>query len=212
MSSPVAALWQRSTVIGLPKPESGITPITPQESCTKLVEADLCQHRDKAIRRALGPHKMGAGTAADAQLALDCLRAVARHEDTAEMCSADTANAFGTLHRKRVLGPLSCCLIFASARHETGSVLWTREPSGWHQHVTRRGVPEESPLSAILFALAFGIVREGLREHQTPNLACADDLTVWEGKPCELSKMLKKLDNGSERSWTRDEAKQMRSL
>ena len=106
MSSPVAALWQRSTVIGLLKPESGITPITPQESCTKLVEADLCQHRDKAIRRALGPHKMGAGTAADAQLALDCLRAAARHEDTAEMCSADIANAFGTLHRKRVLGPL----------------------------------------------------------------------------------------------------------
>ena len=194
VSSPVAALWQRSTVIGLPKPRGGIRPITLQESCTKLVEAALCQHWDKAIRRALGPHQMGAGSAANAQLALECLRAVARHEDTAEMCSTDIANAFGTLHRERVLEALETDApfllpYFVSAWDEAGSVLWTRGPNGWHQHVTRRGVPQGSPLSAILFALAFGTaVREGLHEHQTPNLAYADDLTVWGTKPGELSK------------------------
>ena len=137
---------------------------------------------------------MGAGSAANAPLALECLRAVARHEDTAEMCSTDIANAFGTLHRERVPGALETDApfllpYFASAWDEAGSVLWTRGPNGWHQHVTRRGVPQGSPLSAILFSLAFGIaVREGLHEHQTPNLAYADDLTVWGEKPGELSK------------------------
>ena len=40
-----------------------------------------------------------------------------------------------------------------------------------------------------MFALVFGIaVREGQRDHQTPNLAYTDDLKVWEGKPVGLSK------------------------
>ena len=106
VSSPVAALWQRSIFIGVPKPKDGMRPITLQENCFKLVEAALSQHWDKVIRRVLGPHQMGAGSTANAQLALECLRAVARHKDTAEMCSTDIANAFGTLYRERVLGAL----------------------------------------------------------------------------------------------------------
>ena len=84
--------------------KANIRPIALHESCTKLVEASLCQHWDKAIRRALGRHQMGAESAADAQLALECLRTVARHEDTAEMCSTDIATLptpFGTLHQER---------------------------------------------------------------------------------------------------------------
>ena len=135
---------------------------------------------------------MGAGSAANAQLALECLRAVARHEDILLRCSTDISNASGTLHREeRVLGALETDApfllpYFASAWDETGSVPWTRGPEGWHQHATRRGVPQGSPLSAILFALAS--VREGLQEHQTPNLAYADNLTLWGEKPGELSK------------------------
>ena len=89
--------------------------------------------------------------------------------------------------RERVLGALATEAPFllphvASAWHETGSALWTRGPNGWHQHATRRRVPQGS-LSAILFALAFGIaVREAT------NLAYADDPTVWEGKSGALSK------------------------
>ena len=61
---------------------------------------------------------MGAGSAANAQLALKCLRAVARYGDRAEMCSTDTAN----------LGALETDAPFllpylASPWHETGSVL-----------------------------------------------------------------------------------------
>ena len=124
----------------------------------------------------------------------ESLRAVARHENTAEMCSTDIANAFGILYRERVPGALATEAPFllhycASAWQETGTALRTRGPNGWHQHATRRGVPQGSALSAILFALVFGIaVREGLREHPTPNLAYADDLTVWEGKSGGLSK------------------------
>ena len=110
------------------------------------------------------------------------------------MCSTDMANAFGTLHEESVLGALETDApfllpYFASAWYEAGSVLWTRGPNGWHQHAKSRGVPQRSPHSAILFAHAFGIaVREGLHEHQKPNLAYADDFTVWERKPGGLSK------------------------
>ena len=47
----------------------------------------VAPHWDKAIRRTLGPHQTGAG-------GLECLR------------PTDIANAFGTLHRERVLGAL----------------------------------------------------------------------------------------------------------
>ena len=139
------------------------------------------------------PHQMGAGSAAKAQLALECSRAVARHEDTAEMCPTDIANTFGTLHREREresqdhwqLKLLSCCLIL----HLRGT---KRDPFCGREDSTAGTSTrhaEESPLSAILCALAFGIaVREGPCEHQTPNRAYADDLTVWEGKPGGLSK------------------------
>ena len=68
-----------------------IRPITLQESGAKLVET----------RPYVEPwdHTRWVWRAANAQLALDCLRAVARHEDSAEMCSTNIANAFGTLHR-----------------------------------------------------------------------------------------------------------------
>ena len=106
--------------------------------------------RDSLDARALGPHQMGAGSAAGAQLAL---------EDTAEMCTTDMPSA---LYRERVLGALATeapflLSYFATACHETGTAVWTRGPNGWHQHATSRGVPQRSPLSAIRFTLAFGI-------------------------------------------------------
>ena len=103
----------------------------------------------------------------------ESLLAVARHKDTAEMCSTDIAE------RERVLGGLATeapflLLYFASA--------W-EPPSG------REDLTAGANTRQILFALAFGIaVREGQRDHQTPNLAYTDDLTVWEGKPVGLSK------------------------
>ena len=100
---------------------------------------------------------MGAGSAADAQLVLECSWAVARHEDTAEMCSTDIANAFGSLHREREslehrkLTLFSCCLNFASVWHENGN----------------RSVDERA-------------------QRLAPNLAYADGFTVWEEKPSGL--------------------------
>ena len=43
---------------------------------------------------------------ANAQLILEYLRAIARHEDTTEMYSTDIANVFDTLYRERVLEAL----------------------------------------------------------------------------------------------------------
>ena len=54
VSSPVAALLQRSIVIGMPNQKDGMRPITLQKSCFKLVEAALCQHWDKVIRSRFG--------------------------------------------------------------------------------------------------------------------------------------------------------------
>ena len=50
------------------------------------------------------------------------------------MCSTDIANAFGTLHRERVLGAMETeapflLPYFAAAWDETGSVLWTMGPT-----------------------------------------------------------------------------------
>ena len=118
----------------------------------------LCQHWDKAIRRALGPHQRGAGSAANAQLALESLRAVARHEDTAEMCPTGIANAFGTLHREREreslehwkLTHISCCPTLQLRGTKRDLFFGREDPIGWHQHATRRGVPQGSPIPAIL--------------------------------------------------------------
>ena len=93
-------LWQRSAVTGLPKPNGGTTPITRQESCTKIVELALCKHWEKHLQRALGPHQLGAEHSANAQQAMESLRWVARHKKTAERCPTDITNAFGMLYRE----------------------------------------------------------------------------------------------------------------
>ena len=75
--------------------------------------------------------------------------------------------------------------------------------------------PQGSPLSAMLFVLRLELlaVREGLHEHQAPNLADADDLPHFVGgKTWRGQQQLGQLDNASEQSWTGDETKQVHSL
>ena len=67
VSSPIVALWQRSTCHRKTERRNQT-----HESCSKLVEASLCRHLDKALQRAVGPHQMGAGSAANTRLALEC--------------------------------------------------------------------------------------------------------------------------------------------
>ena len=87
---------------------------------------------------------------------------------------------------------------FASAWDETGSVSWTSPTDDTNTRHAEE-YHKASPLTAILFALTFGITgREGLHEHQTPNLTHADDFTVWGEKPGEQE--LEQPDIGSEQS------------
>ena len=71
--------------------------------------------------------------------------------NTTEMCSTGMAKPLGTLLRETVLEILAEAPFllpsFSSSWQTTGTVLWTRGPIGWHQHVTRRGVPQGSPVS-----------------------------------------------------------------
>ena len=67
------------------------------------------------------------------------LRVVVRHKITAEMCSTDAANVFGTLYRETVLaaigiGAHQLLPFFGTAWLASGTMLWTRRPAEWHRH------------------------------------------------------------------------------